>query len=215
MIHEVVQGECLSRIAKSYGLPSWKTIYNHPNNADFRQLRPNPNIIYPGDRLFIPEIRPKTENCSTDQVHPFRVVLDKTWLRIVTKDWEFKPIAGQKYVLEVDGRKYEGVTSQDGLVEHRIRATADQGKLTVFVQHEDWTEDYTWEFYLGRVDPITTVSGVQERLKNLSFDCGPVDGIMGPLTKAAVREFQKKFNLKVDGIVGPQTRGRLEQEHGS
>lgn len=36
-----------------------------------------------------------------------------------------------------------------------------------------------------------------------------VDGINGPKTKAAVKDFQSKNGLTVDGIVGPQTIGAL------
>jgi hypothetical protein len=35
------------------------------------------------------------------------------------------------------------------------------------------------------------------------------DGIWGPLTDQAVRNFQVRYGLKVDGIVGPQTRGMI------
>lgn len=36
-----------------------------------------------------------------------------------------------------------------------------------------------------------------------------VDGIFGPLTEEAVKEFQKTNNLSVDGIVGPKTWEKL------
>jgi peptidoglycan hydrolase-like protein with peptidoglycan-binding domain len=36
-----------------------------------------------------------------------------------------------------------------------------------------------------------------------------LDGDFGPVTKAAVEQFQRTQGLKVDGIVGPQTWGQL------
>jgi hypothetical protein len=46
---------------------------------------------------------------------------------------------------------------------------------------------------------------LQTMLNNRDFDAGPVDGIYGPATEAAVRAFQQANNLTVDGIVGPDT----------
>jgi hypothetical protein len=40
-----------------------------------------------------------------------------------------------------------------------------------------------------------------------------VDGIFGPQTEAAVRQFQQTHHLQVDGIVGPQTWGALNSYH--
>lgn len=53
------------------------------------------------------------------------------------------------------------------------------------------------------------VLDVQQRLKDRGFDPGPIDGIFGAKTAAAVRAFQERHNLQVDGIVGPETGGAL------
>jgi lysozyme len=60
------------------------------------------------------------------------------------------------------------------------------------------------------------VSGMQARLANLGFDPGPVDGQLGPRTKAAIRAFQAQNPpLVVDGICGPQTLEKLNADHKS
>ncbi len=46
---------------------------------------------------------------------------------------------------------------------------------------------------------------IQKALKNLGLYEGEIDGKIGPRTKEAIREFQKKNNLKPDGKVGAQT----------
>ena len=40
---------------------------------------------------------------------------------------------------------------------------------------------------------------------NPAFDPGPVDGIFGPHTEAAVKAFQTVFAPPSDGVVGPKT----------
>lgn len=49
------------------------------------------------------------------------------------------------------------------------------------------------------------VKALQNRLKKLGFDPGPVDGLFGDKTLAAVKRFQKAKGLSVDGGVGPKT----------
>ncbi|MBR1709617.1 MAG: peptidoglycan-binding protein [Clostridia bacterium] len=53
------------------------------------------------------------------------------------------------------------------------------------------------------------VRALQEQLTSLGFACGPIDGIFGDKTKAAVKAFQAAAGVVVDGIVGPITRGAL------
>jgi uncharacterized protein (TIGR02594 family) len=49
------------------------------------------------------------------------------------------------------------------------------------------------------------VRAVQERLKALGFDPGPIDGDMGPRTESAVMAFKRSMGLKMRPWVGPQT----------
>ena len=53
--HMVKEGECLDSIALDHGFADWRTIYDHPKNTDLRSKRPDPNVIHPGDKLFIPD----------------------------------------------------------------------------------------------------------------------------------------------------------------
>lgn len=41
------------------------------------------------------------------------------------------------------------------------------------------------------------------------YNCGAVDGIFGPKTEAAVKEWQKSHGLVADGIIGPKTWGTI------
>jgi N-acetylmuramoyl-L-alanine amidase len=49
------------------------------------------------------------------------------------------------------------------------------------------------------------VSALQQRLLDMGFDCGRVDGIFGARTEAALREFQRNVGLTADGTCGPRT----------
>jgi N-acetylmuramoyl-L-alanine amidase len=54
---------------------------------------------------------------------------------------------------------------------------------------------------------------LQQRLDELGFDCGPVDGIFSPALEVAVTEFQRNAGLNIDGIVGETTLDRLRRLH--
>lgn len=55
----------------------------------------------------------------------------------------------------------------------------------------------------------TFVRRLQRALASVGIDPGPIDGIFGTLTDAAVRRFQGAQGLQVDGIVGPRTWAAL------
>jgi len=66
---------------------------------------------------------------------------------------------------------------------------------------------------VGHLDPVDEATGAQARLKNLGFDPGVIDGIVGPKTKAAIAAFQLRHGLQVSSSLDAQTRSRLQQLH--
>jgi peptidoglycan hydrolase-like protein with peptidoglycan-binding domain len=67
----------------------------------------------------------------------------------------------------------------------------------------------TWSHLIVQVQKGSTgsaVAGVQHSLRPpYGLRRLAVDGVFGPLTKAAVQLFQKEFKIGADGIVGPVT----------
>ncbi len=82
------------------------------------------------------------------------------------------------------------------LNEATIRALEESrwklGDRSLYLQQAPWM----------RGDDVATLQG---RLTEMGFNCGRVDGIFGPLTESAVKEFQKSVGVVVDGKCGPAT----------
>ena len=55
----------------------------------------------------------------------------------------------------------------------------------------------------GSTDPA--VRDLQQAMKALGHDPGPIDGVFGNATEAAVKAFQQEREIPVDGIIGKVT----------
>ncbi len=49
-----------------------------------------------------------------------------------------------------------------------------------------------------------TIRDAQQALKDKGFDPGPVDGVNGPATRAAVKKYQAQQNISADGRSGAE-----------
>jgi peptidoglycan hydrolase-like protein with peptidoglycan-binding domain len=58
-------------------------------------------------------------------------------------------------------------------------------------------------------DTGAEVISLQTSLSQAGFYNGPIDGVFGPATEDAIRQFQSQQGLEPDGIVGPATRSLL------
>ncbi|RAP49425.1 MAG: hypothetical protein BZ138_07700 [Methanosphaera sp. rholeuAM270] len=63
----------------------------------------------------------------------------------------------------------------------------------------------------GANNDTEKVKTLQTALKELGYYSAKIDGIFGDLTETAVKNFQKKYGLKVDGEFGPITCGKLNE----
>ncbi|MDE1941346.1 MAG: peptidoglycan-binding protein, partial [Patescibacteria group bacterium] len=61
----------------------------------------------------------------------------------------------------------------------------------------------------GRSDP--DVLALQKRLSADGFFNGPLSGYFGPVTKSAVKAYQRANGLDPVGVVGPSTRALLNK----
>jgi N-acetylmuramoyl-L-alanine amidase len=55
------------------------------------------------------------------------------------------------------------------------------------------------------------VARLQQRLLDMGFDCGRVDGLFGAETESALRDFQRNVGVRPDGTCGPATFKALNQ----
>ncbi|MFL0799397.1 MAG: peptidoglycan-binding protein [Agarilytica sp.] len=214
--HTVAQGETLARIAKQHKFASWQTIYNHVENKPFREKRPDPNIIFPGDQLKIPEKEDRMSSGSTNSTHVFRVKkpeIEK--FRVKIQNSSGRAWAGKRVVLSVGGQNIDAPIGPNGVLEIELpNGDESEGELKVFMDPNSEEPTHEFEVQLGHLDPVEELSGVQARCNLLGFDCGVADGIMGSKTRTGVKKFQASEGLDVDGVPGPMTKGKLKEVYG-
>jgi hypothetical protein len=242
--HKVGVDECISSIAFEHGF-YWETLWNHPNNANLKNERKDPNILDPDDVVHIPDLRLKEVTKPNEQDHKFKLKgLVKLRLRILEepkpKDppppppppdpsnppkhltvedpqtepekHEDIPRKNVPYRLSIERRTFTGQTDGDGMLEVVIPPNAKRGELTIDPGNEN---EATYKLKLGRLEPLSEISGIKIRLRNLGFDCGNLNDEEGPSFTAALGAFQEKNGLQKTGILNDETRAKLKEIHKS
>ena len=205
--YTVQQGDSLLSIAQSYGLAPDR-IWNESQNADLRKRRLEPELLVPGDVVFVSEIRVGQVSGQTEQRHRFVRKGLPAMLRIVLETEE-GPRANEPYTLKIEGKLVTGNTGSDGLIEVPLPPDAEHGEL----QLQNGEEKYTLQF--GHLDPVDESTGLQARLQQIGFYKGRIDGNIGPKTLAALNRFQRDQGLEETSEVNDETRDALKEYYGS
>ena len=209
--YSVLQGDHLSKIAKDNGFTDYTILWDHPNNSDLKKLRQNPNVLLPGDDVFVPDMEQKQESGATDKKHTFTVDKKTLKLRLVLEDIYEKPIAGAQCALLVGDQTFQLTSDSNGKLEQEIPLDAQDGALTIRGDQTPFA-DFPIFLKIGSLDPVDELSGQVARLTNLGYF--PGDGADDQAFESAVEEFQCDHGLKVDGDCGTNTQAKLLQIHG-
>ena len=211
--HTVAEGECLASIAANFGFRRWRTVYDDAANADLRSLRPDPNVLFPGDIVMIPDREVRVEAADTGERHTYFVQASSTSLRLkIDYERDFD------YELTVDGVVVKtGSADSSTPIIQAIAASAAVGSITVWARDlaapKTPENGFTYQLELGCLDPTETVSGVQGRLTNLGFFHGPIDGLLGPKTAEAIRAFERSIPAPETGLLTSALTAALFHAH--
>lgn len=217
--HVVQQGEHMAGIAVKNGFSSFKPIWDHPENAELRALRANPNILFPGDRVFIPDRGQRQEDGQTEQRHRFVTPATRLELRVEVHDQGFQPIH-DRCDLAADAGESEMPQNGD-VYQKPIDPLLEKAELK-FPRPPDARARLAIPVQVGGLDPLDTLSGQQQRLNNLGYFAGfrkteaRSAKAVDEQFRWAVEEFQCDHMgpTQVDGVLGPQTLKTLKKVYG-
>lgn len=102
------------------------------------------------------------------------------------------PEAGHGWLLVAEGNGHEGAP------EIR-RSLAEEMGPEAIARSQAWAEAFRPDPSAGGLSDRPTVRYVQYTLNELGFDAGPVDGLFGPRTRAAIEAYRTKRGQPADG----------------
>ena len=160
-LHIVAQGEHASNIADQYGFAKFDVIWQHGENKALREKRKDPNVLLPGDEIYIPDSKPKQLTVPSEKRHTIVVHRAKAKLRLVLLDALGEPIANAKGELTLKSEKKSVTTDADGLLEVDIHLSDKRGVLEI--------DGLAYDLAIGHLDPENTATGADARLVNLGY----------------------------------------------
>jgi hypothetical protein len=180
-------------------------------------LRPNPNILYPGDAVVIPAHELRSFVLQTGKRHRITVQVPKRLLRIKLQGGDRSLIAGKAFEIVAGKKTVKGTVTSEGAIEAKIPADATDATLSVP------EAGLRLQLAVGHLDPVhqgsprePIPSGVLARLANLGYYGGRASNELDDAAKAAIGSFQRKIMGRADpdGRLDEETLSRLVDEHG-
>ncbi len=196
--------ELVDRAAPQFSV---QAIKEHEKNSHLFNTR-TAYLLKTGDVIWIPDEAPERQWFSVSRGQTARFVASRNTrpFRLLLRYPEGTPVKGKEFILSVGEVSVGGKTDAEGMLDVRVPISATQALVVV--------DGYRKKIQIGALEPAHTAKGYQGRLRNLGYAVGPVDGIVGPKTRGAIRAFQRDRELELSARMDDETLSALTGAYG-
>lgn len=209
------QGDYLTKLAHQRGFDA-DAIWNDPKNQSLRERRTEPNLLHPGDVLWIPDgEQHRRLSIKAGSTNRYAAVVPKMPVQLKLEVGR-EPLVDEPYeILGLGPDPVRGATDEHGALSARV--PVDVREIEVRLTNKN----RTLRLRVGDLDPVDTVSGLKKRLTHLGFyqptsvGVENADAADGDALVGALRAFQSSQELEPTGKLDEDTRKALLAVHGS
>jgi hypothetical protein len=157
-------------IAKDKGFLNWRTVWDFAGNAELKEKRENPNVLWDGDAVVIPS---KLKREAKVVGGTAELVVKREEERIIhvrPLDFELQPLEGIRYQAKVgDPEINKGVIPPGGFITLQVPRKGGRGTLALFLSDNDDAPPLEWDFEIQNDVLSGSAEDEAQRLVNLAF----------------------------------------------
>lgn len=203
------QGDYLRKLAFTKGFDA-DEVWAAPENAELKASRPNPDILCPGDILYVPEPKAEPLPLNVGGESTYTGDVPTVTVRIIFVEGS-SPLANELFAVDGLPEPFSGTTTDDGCVMFEAPITLREASIVLP------NRNLVYPVKIGDLDPSDEQSGVATRLAHLG--CygwfAEMEGDFDEdLHKLAVATFQEMIGSESTGECDDKTLSALDEKHG-
>jgi hypothetical protein len=155
----VRQGDYLTKLAHQLGFDA-DDVWKDEKNSELKDLRKSPDILAPGDVLYIPTEPPPSLGLSSGTTNDYSATIPRVSLTLLFLDGT-EPLKGEPCQVEglaADDPEVPTSTDGEGTLVLKIPVTIRE----IAVRFPDRMLGY--RFFVGDLNPAVEASGIRQRL---------------------------------------------------
>ncbi len=202
-------GDYLDKLAFTRGFDA-VAVWNHPRNEALKSQRPDPNILEPGDLLYVPAPDPQTQRVIGGGDNTYSADVPRVTISLELRVGG-KPLANASCTVEGAVVDPPPKTDGDGKISFEVPVITRE--LTLCFAERG----HRFQVMIGDMDPHDGVAGARKRLAHLAFighDLEALGDAADEIVAAAIERFQDERGLEVTGDLDAATLEALRDAHG-